>query len=483
MFVCGSNNDLYAWNQNTLNLNNVLKSNCTNPLSIVTLKNEMFAIGCASGQIEIWTSIPFKLNTTLFKLTCKFNNSCYIYALAMLPNGNLVSSLSSSPNYTLQIWNMTNFNLITDWNAHDSNIMCLTISPNDGSIISGSQDNTIKIWNQNDFTLIQVLKVFTSVFSVAILADGNLAAGINNNLNFWNMKSFQLISNLVSHSDIISALKTIPDGTLVSGSFDSTVKIWKNYALITTLNALNRISSILVLNNLKFLTSLQMNSVAIQVWERNINVSNINSLTTFGGHKDTILSLVFLNNTNWLASASRDMTIKIWSFNIGMQQPNLFQTLIGHSSDVTVLVNLPNMKLASGSMDKSILIWDIIQSFQNTLKLTTHLGGINSLISLKNEQNYLLSASKDVSTVLWNLNNDLVLKYQFEGQSLSIQDLVELDNGTLMSCSNDLNLFTWDYISNKSFSFKTNHNDYIYTILYVNKNNLVATGSKDLKIK
>lgn len=103
----------------------------------------MFAVGCSSGQIEIWNSIPFKLNTTLFKLTCKFNNSCYVYALSMLPNGNFVSSLSSSPNYTLQIWNMTNFNLITDWNAHDSNIMCLAISPNDGNIISGSQDNTI----------------------------------------------------------------------------------------------------------------------------------------------------------------------------------------------------------------------------------------------------------------------------------------------------------------------------------------------------
>lgn len=71
---------------------------------------------------------------------------------------------------------------------------------------------------------------------------------------------------------------------------------------------------------------------------------------------------------------------------------------------VTCLTNLPDTRFASGSLDKTILIWNIL-SWQKQFSLTSHLGGINSLTFVKNS--YLLSASKDTTIVKWNYKNEL----------------------------------------------------------------------------
>ncbi len=464
------NGNLFVWNQSSLSLIKVLNNSYDYAMSLVTLsKNDMFAVGYGNYQIEIYDSTSLELLATL-------NETGSVLALAMLPNGNIVSASTSSSDFRIKIWNVnSNFNLIGDWDAHNAAILCLAILPNNGNIISGSQDNTIKIWDQENFTLIKEIKVFETVFSLAVLADGNLAAGILSTLSFWNMTSFKLIKNLDSHTDIIYALSLMFDATLLSGSNDGTIKIWKNYELINTLNALSPISCVLALNNFKFLIGVNNNT--IQEWEKNSNISNIYSLATLNGHTDTILTLSFLDNTYYMASGSKDSTIKIWD----LLNLRLYKTLIGHLNAVTALINLPNMKFASGSRDKTILIWDIEQSFRNNYNLTSHLGGINSLAYL-NRKKQLVSSSQDVTSIIWNVNNDLILKYELINNSLAVQDVTELDNGNLLSCSDDLTVSNWNYVSNSSFSFKTNHNDYIFAILFVN-NNLIATGSKDLTIK
>ena len=115
-------------------------------------------------------------------------------------------------------------------------------------------------------------------------------------------------------------------------------------------------------------------------------------------------------NANYLASGCQNGKIIIWD----LLQFNLYKTLNGHLNAVTSLINLPNLKFASGSTDRTILIWDIQNSFQYNYNLTCHLGGINSLAYL-NKQKLLVSSSKDVTSIIWNVNNDLILKYKVYG--------------------------------------------------------------------
>jgi WD40 repeat protein len=52
----------------------------------------------------------------------------------------------------------------------------------------------------------------------------------------WDQE-FNLIKTLIAHSDIVKAFAFKNDGCLISGSHDSTIKVWsKQYDLLKTLN-------------------------------------------------------------------------------------------------------------------------------------------------------------------------------------------------------------------------------------------------------
>ena len=65
------------------------------------------------------------------------------------------------------------------------------------------------------------------------------------------------------------------------------------------------------------------------------------------GHSDSVWSLAIFPNGD-LASGSRDKTIIIWDLN----ECKLKNQLKGHSSWVSSIAILPNSDLASGSDDK-----------------------------------------------------------------------------------------------------------------------------------
>ena len=71
------------------------------------------------------------------------------------------------------------------------------------------------------------------------------------------------------------------------------------------------------------------------------------------GHSNSIDSLCFLPN-NKLVSGSGDKTIKIWA----LINYNKIKTFKGHKGCVSCLCVLPNNKLASCNSDKTIKIWN-----------------------------------------------------------------------------------------------------------------------------
>ena len=92
-------------------------------------------------------------------------------------------------------------------------------------------------------------------------------------------------------------------------------------------------------------------------------------IKTLNGHTSSVWSLTILQNGN-LVSGSLDKTIKIWNSKTG----TLIQTLDGHTQGVFSLTVLQNGNLVSGSGDNTIKIWSpttgaFIQTLTNFFKL------------------------------------------------------------------------------------------------------------------
>ena len=86
---------------------------------------------------------------------------------------------------------------------------------------------------------------------------------------------------------------------------------------------------------------------------------------TLRGHKGTVKSVAFLQNSNLLAAGSSDKTIKIWNIDTGQ----CIQTLTGHENSVYSVAFPQNSNLlASGSSDGTIKIWEEEEEKYNELE-------------------------------------------------------------------------------------------------------------------
>ncbi|MDJ0581561.1 hypothetical protein [Crocosphaera sp.] len=92
-------------------------------------------------------------------------------------------------------------------------------------------DKTIKVWNSETGELLHTLKGHSSyVTSVAISSDDQriVSGSLDNTIKVWNIETGQLLRTLEGHSDWVNSVAISKDGTIVSGSADTDIRVWKN---------------------------------------------------------------------------------------------------------------------------------------------------------------------------------------------------------------------------------------------------------------
>ena len=149
-------------------------------------------------------------------------------------------------------------------------------------------------------------------------------------------------------------------------------------------------------------------------------------------HTNRVNAIKKLNKTH-IVSVSNDNSVQILRSNDLVM--NL--KLENHSNVVKAIVVLSDGRLASGSFDKTIRIWDANGLNQATL---FHDGKIYDLKQLKNEM--LLSAGEDGMKV-WNLN-DHSLELNIIEHTKPVYALETLLNGIFISASFDSTIKFWN---------------------------------------
>jgi WD40 repeat protein len=82
-------------------------------------------------------------------------------------------------------------------------------------------------------------------------------------------------------------------------------------------------------------------------------------IQTLEGHSGSVHSVVFSRDGSRLASGSGDKTVRVWDVQTGQCQ----HTLEGHSDGVgSVVFSRDGSRLASGSWDCTVRVWDVITS-------------------------------------------------------------------------------------------------------------------------
>ena len=154
------------------------------------------------------------------------------------------------------------------------------------------------------------------------------------------------------------------------------------------------------------------------------------------GHTNSVPALCLLPDGR-LASGSYDYTIRLWDLATGAETARLD----GHTSLITTLCLLADGRLASGSYDKTIRLWDVATGAQ-TDRLEEPLS-VHALCLLPDGR--LASGSFDDTIGLWDVAT-CAETARLEGRRnpFPVVALCLLPDGRLASCSRDNTIRLWD---------------------------------------
>ena len=309
-----------------------------------------------------------------------------------------------------------------------------------------------------------------SEFNIANLLDYlNTFVFVKSNFDF---SKFNVKNTVKKHRDYISCLLQLTSKRIASSSFDGTINIYnKDLQLEYSINAhTDNVSSMLELrNNMLITCSFDKTINCLELKEKSSELIHFVS-----AHKDYIYQLISLPD-NTFASCSEDKTIIIWD-SILIEK----NALVGHSAAVKgMIVTDDNKMILSISDDGSLGMWS--NYFDKNVKFDSiplnNCDFISSIIQI--DHNHVMIGC---------LNQILIVFFRNESKVTNIINptygyidaIIQIQKGIfLLGCYEGI--LVYDYNTNSSKMYKTNHSKAISALAKIDENCFVS-GSLDMSI-
>ncbi|CAE6383894.1 unnamed protein product [Rhizoctonia solani] len=264
----------------------------------------------------------------------------------------------------------------------------------------------------------------------------------------------------------------------------------------------------------------------IRIWHAH-NPSSIGE--PLRGHSHSIWSVAYSPVGNIIASGSHDQTIRLWDLNTHrhMYQPLLRNHLVysiafspdakfiasggGHysldSSAFSVqLANVQNMtaaanlfkghtsfiysvqfspqgtSLVSGSVDKTIRIWDVERGTTIVGPLKGHTDSVRS-VALSPDGSQILSGSFDHTPRLWDTRSGETIGNPYKGHTGYAFSVAFAPRDTYVaSGGGDNTVRLWDIRTGRQVGLFEGHTAWVYSVAFSPCGHYIASGSGDCKV-
>ncbi|XP_071838733.1 phospholipase A-2-activating protein-like [Apostichopus japonicus] len=256
---------------------------------------------------------------------------------------------------------MSNFKLSCVLSGHESDVraVCQVIVPTSpNSVVTASRDQTARVWvpsgdgkSFSDCHCMSGHKSFIS--SVATLPpnekypQGLIVTGGNDaKINAYTLESPMPVYTLTGHSGTVCALAFGKFGTLLSGSWDCSAKVWLDSRCMLTLEGHEAAIWDVALMPSQGLMLTASADKLIKLWKAG------KCERTFKGHQDCVRGLAVVSDVEFL-SVSNDTTIRRW-----LITGECMETFHGHTNFIySISLLADGQGFVSSGEDRTVKVW------------------------------------------------------------------------------------------------------------------------------
>ena len=295
--------------------------------------------------------------------------------------------------------------------GHRHHVLCLEWAPDGSKLASGDRGGELRLWDPISGKCTQSLKRHTKWISAIAWcplhcdegdASVTLAtASKDGNVKIWTSTTGKVRASLSGHTDGVEALAWAGDHRLFSASRDRSIKIWRDYLLIATLQGHSHRINALALSSAHVLRVGPFDALAGTTTKCGLKAAAQRNYDAY------VLAAGGPAVAERLVSGSDDATLLFWitTTTTSSKKPS-FKRLTGHQQAVNAIQFSPDSrKFASASFDKKIKLW---HGYTGTF-LATFTGHVAACygVAWSPDSRILVSASKDSTLKVWHAADDV----------------------------------------------------------------------------
>ncbi|KAI9337828.1 hypothetical protein BDR26DRAFT_1008460 [Obelidium mucronatum] len=312
------------------------------------------------------------------------------------------------------------------------------------------------------------------VNSTVVSHDGQtvVSGSYDNTVKLWSAQTGECIKTLVGHSHSINSVAISLDGqTVVSGSYDNTVKVWSvqtGECIKSFGGHSNSVSSVAI--------SSDGQTVVSGSWDNTVRLWVGECGKILVGHTHWVNSVAISLDGQTVVSGSHDNTVKLWS----VQNGECIKTFVGHSDEVTsVAISSDGHTVVSGS--SSVKLWSV-HSGECVATLVGHSRLVNS-VAISYDGQIVASGSDDETAKLWSVQSGECMG-TFRGHSNGVTSVaISLDGQTLVSGSDDMSVKIWSVQTKEYNKALVGHSNGVKSLAISSDGQTVVSASHDMTVK